>query len=35
MIPFVLGLVIGLVLGYVFALWEVWSDGRVRDEGAE
>lgn len=26
MITFILGLVIGAVIGYLFALWEVWSD---------
>lgn len=29
MITFILGLALGCVIGYLFALWEVWSDRKA------
>lgn len=34
MLAFIIGLVMGAVLGYLFALWEFWTDKKqLRKEG--
>lgn len=33
MLTFIIGLAVGAVLGYLFALWEVWTDKKLREQG--